>query len=288
MPLMVRITLLWLCACAPFAARAEVVDAAPYVARAQALHLAAQPHWLRLLHHKPGETRSEVTSPTFFLAADGRRDSQAELQATIIALLAPVGSTPDEHARCRFPARFEWLQAQLDLPSMVARCPAVEDWAEPATLRSVSVMMVSGFLGNPASSFGHSLLRLNHQDDSAGGRLLDLSFNFGARVPEHEPMVAYIARGLLGGYQSGFTSGSYYLQDQVYVRTEFRDVWEYELALTPAEKQRLAAHLWELSGQSFTYYFLTENCAYRLAELVTLATGRATPIPEDVKAKYSI
>lgn len=282
MPLMVRITLLWLCACTPFAVHAEAVDTATAIARASTMNLAAQPHWLRLLHHKQGEKNSEVTSSTFFLAADGRRDSQAELQATIAALLAPLRGSADAHARCRFPARFEWLQAQLDLPSAVEHCPAYEAWAEPATLRSVSLMMVSGFLGNPASSFGHSLLRLNHGEDSAGARLLDLSFNFGARVPEHEPMVAYIARGLMGGYQSGFTSGSYYLQDQVYVRTEFRDVWEYELTLTPAEKLRLAAHLWELSGQSFTYYFLTENCAYRLAELITLATGLPYTPPAQV------
>ena len=83
-------------------------------------------------------------------------------------------------------------------------------------------------------------------------------------------MVAYIARGY---YQSGFTNRAYYLQDQVYVRTEFRDVWEYELSLTPAENQRPAAHLWELVGRvSLTQ--ARHRAGYRRREPVVLAGPR--------------
>src|SRR5690606_36566789 len=57
-------------------------------------------------------------------------------------------------------------------------------------------------------------------------------------------------------------------------RTEFRDMWEYELALSEDELHLLAFHLWETVGKKFTYYFLNKNCAYRLAELTELATGK--------------
>ena len=252
-------------------ARASLAGASPDIAG-----LSRAESWRQLLHVPPGASRSEINSPRFFLAADGRDSPEAELRATLQAWTDPVGIPADRHPRCRFPARYLWLQERLALPPVAPiHCADYEAWARPGQLRSASLLMVSGFLGNPASSFGHALLKLNHQDDDAGGRLLDRSFNFGARVPEHEPTPLYILRGLFGGYQAGFSSGAYYQQDQVYARTEFRDIWEYRLALDSGQTRLLAAHLWEMSGQDLTYYFLTKNCAYRLAELMSLATGRA-------------
>lgn len=239
------------------------------------VRIANAPEWRQLLHVPPGSDRSEINSPTFFLAAEGPQSPEAELQATLAAWNQPVRDPVDAHPRCRFPARYRWLREQGVLSAVPPiRCAEYEAWARPEELRSVSLLMVSGFLGNPASSFGHALLKLDHRDDAAGGRLLDRSFNFGARVPEQEPTLLYILRGLLGGYQAGFSSGAYYQQDQVYARTEFRDIWEYRLALSPEETGRLVDHLWEMSGRDLTYYFLTKNCAYRLAELLSVATRR--------------
>lgn len=242
------------------------------LAAARKLHL--HPQWCRLLHADPNGGRSEILSPEFFLASDGRESPQAELTATILGWFRPTRD-PDQHPRCRFPARYVWLATQLDLPEPTAKtpgCPRFERWAQLDKLDSISVLMVSGYLGNPASSFGHSLLKFNYRAAESGGRLLDISFNFGALVPPEEPTLLYIYRGLVGGYQAGFSDGLYYAQDQVYTRTEFRDIWEYELALSPAERTMLVAHLWEIAGKTFTYVFLTKNCTYRMAELLTLAT----------------
>ena len=261
--------LLALSLCAP------VLAAESTVWQAQAAELAQAPEWRGLLHVAPDTDRSEVNSPEFFLSARGQQSPAAELAATIDGWFQPVTAPADRHPRCRFPARYEWLRERLSLPEAPPiHCEQYQAWARPEQLRSVSLLMVSGFLGNPASSFGHSLLKFNHRNDEPGGRLLDRSFNFGAYVPDQEPMPLYIVRGLFGGYQSGFSSGSYYAHDQVYARTEFRDIWEYQLALSPEETQRMAAHLWELTGRDFTYYFLTKNCAYRLAELLTVVTRR--------------
>lgn len=252
---------------------AAASEAADWQSRALAAGLAQAPEWRQLLHVTPGSDVSEVNSADFFLAPQGQQSPAAELAAAIEGWFQPVSTPADQHPRCRFPARYEWLRERLRLPDAPAvHCAQYQAWARPEQLRSISLLMVSGFLGNPASSFGHSLLKFNHQNDDAGGRLLDRSFNFGAYVPDQEPMPLYIVRGLFGGYQSGFSSGAYYAHDQVYARTEFRDIWEYRLALTPEETQRMAAHLWELTGRDFTYYFLTKNCAYRLAELLTVVT----------------
>src|SRR5438876_5163394 len=47
-------------------------------------------------------------------------------------------------------------------------------------------------------------------------------------------------------------------------------MWDYELDLDDGERLMLVYHLWEIVGKKFTYYFLKENCSYRMAELLGL------------------
>ncbi len=243
---------------------------------AQIRMLAQHPYWLRLLHFDSAGRQSEIVSPDFFLSPQGRFDAGAELQATLQAYVAPWPDDPNQHARCRFPARYEWLARQRHLPDYALRerrCSKLERWALFDRLESVSLFLVSGYFGNPASSFGHALLRLNTGDAVDSLQLLDLAFNFGALVPENELIAVYVYRGLTGGYAAGFSDRYFYTQDLVYARTEFRDMWDYRLELSTEERHRLVLHLWEVVGKKFTYYFLTKNCAYRLAELIEWVTG---------------
>lgn len=250
-----------------------------WIAEAAQKQLSEQPQWHRLLHVRPGNTSSDVTSPEFFLAPSGQHSSSDELSATIEALLREPGANPDGHAACRFPARRLWLEKML--PGIPVggngnlHCPQYERWAELGSLRSVSMMMVSGYLGNPASSFGHSLLKLNRGDRSPSSELLDTSLNFGAMVPPKELAAIYIYRGLTGGYQAGFSDKPFYSEDQVYSHTEFRDMWEYELDLSADQRTLLVAHIWEVTGKKFTYFFLSKNCAFRIAELLDIAADRS-------------
>ncbi|XOF32362.1 MAG: DUF4105 domain-containing protein [Candidatus Electrothrix sp. YB6] len=210
----------------------------------------------------------------FFLATEGKDDPEAELQATLAAYSTSwLQDNPDSHARCRFPARYFWLSKQISLPEyspQPQQCTRLAKWSLPDQVKSVSLFLVSGYLGNPASVFGHSLLKLNtdSRDDQAG--LFDLTVNYGALVPEDEPALRYIANGITGGYQAGFSDRYFYTQDLVYSRTEFRDIWDYELHLSEEQKTFLVFHLWEILGKKFTYYFFDQNCAFRLAELLEL------------------
>lgn len=238
--------------------------------------LAKHPTWLALLHVPVGAARSEVHSAEFFLAEQAPGEPLAELDAAIAAWSEPWPENPQLHARCRFPARFYWLAQHLSLPGYTMReprCVGLERWAQFDRLRSASLLLVSGYFGNPASTFGHALLRLNTSDASSSSTLLDLGFNFGALIPPNESMFRYVVQGLSGGYEAGFSDKYFYTQDLVYSRTEFRDMWEYELALTRDQLVLMTLHLYELAGRKFTYYFLTENCAFRLAQVVELASG---------------
>lgn len=249
---------------------------ADLISAAEAQNLSAHPLWLKLLHYDNSGRRSEIISPEFFLSPDGAINPQAEMHAVINAYFLPWGSNPDQHPRCRFPARYFWLAQHLALPDYrlrEIRCQRLERWALVDRVQSVSVLLISGYFGNPASTFGHSLIKLNTDapDDTEG--LFDLSLNFGALVPENEPTLVYVGRGLFGGYEAGFSDRYFYTQDLVYARTELRDIWDYKLILPQQARTLLVLHIWEIIGKKYKYYFLTQNCAYRLAGLLELATG---------------
>jgi len=229
--------------------------------------------WLKLLHYGKERERGEVLDDDYFLSPDGRNNPKSELTATLKAYSQPWPEVTDEHPRCRFPARYYWLSKQLPLEGYRVReprCKNLEKWALFDKTKSISFLLVSGYLGNPGSTFGHSLLRLNTEsrDDVTG--LFDLSLSYGALIPDNEPTWRYVAKGVLGGYEGGFSDRYYYTQDLVYSHTEFRDVWEYELILSESERTFLLMHMWEVVGRKFDYLFLTTNCGYRLSELLEL------------------
>ncbi len=80
----------------------------------------------------------------------------------------------------------------------------------------------------------------------------------------------YIIKGLVGGYGSTFTHLEFYQQNHNYAETQLRDLWEYKLDLTNSEVDLIVGHPWELLGMENQYYFISENCAYRIAELLNL------------------
>jgi Domain of unknown function (DUF4105) len=240
---------------------------------AEQLELANHPTWRKLLHYERNENFSVVLTDSFFLVSTGRYDSKAELIATINAYFLPWGENGNEHARCRFPARYFWLSKKLSLPHYELkepRCQKLKRWALLDTVKSVSLLSVSGYLGNPASTFGHALLKLNTDSPVDQAGFFDLTINYGALVPEDENSLRYVVRGLFGGYEAGFSDKYFYTEDQVYSRRELRDIWDYRLNLSDDERALLIFHIWEIVGKKFKYYFLNKNCAYRLAELLDL------------------
>lgn len=249
---------------------------APLVRMAAERRLADERHWLRLLHFPvsdrgaAGAEGSDVLTPDFFLDPRGGADPVAELNATLRAFLEPVGQDANAHARCRYPARYEWLKARLgwggvDIP--VERCVQYRDWTLHGEVQSISLVFASGYLSNPASLFGHLLVKFNARGSERTGRLLDPSMSYGAVVPPRENGAVFAIKAIIGGYHAGFSHDRFFLQNHNYTETELRDLWDYELDLTPAERDELVAHSWEMLRVRFRYRFLTDNCASRVADL---------------------
>lgn len=240
---------------------------------ANKLNLGSHPVWYKLLHYNQPDDRSVVLTNDFFLSANGRLNPDQELTATIDAYFKPFNKQDKNHARCRFPARYYWLSQFLPLPgydSEDIQCFAIKSWGELDNVKSVSLLLVSGYLGNPASTFGHAFLKLNTDLENDPSDLFDATLNYGALVPEDENPFSYAIKGVFGGYDASFSDKYFYTQDLVYSNTEFRDIWEYRLDLSQFQLKLLILHIWEIVGKKFTYYFLTANCAYRLGEMLDL------------------
>lgn len=237
---------------------------------------AQDPMWLRLGHYdaKGGGFESTVQTPEFFLAAKGKTDPTAELDATLQAMRAPDTEDPNMHAQCRFPARYLWLHRIGALPNVAPRvCPQFDSWMFEGAPESISVIFATGYLGNPASYYGHTLLKFNAPGDARRSDLLDVTVNYGAIIPPGTGPLEYIVRGAAGGFSAGFSHIQYYFHDHQYGDVELRDLWEYELNLPAEDVTMIVAHSWEVLGREFTYYFFRRNCAYRMAEVVEVIEG---------------
>lgn len=231
------------------------------------LHLADDPVWHKIILFK---RHAEVTSKDFYLSDLSAHHlkkitPQIELNASIDAL--------HENASliCKYPARYYWLSRRLTGMSTTAleRCKEL-----PSVRQDVRMLLVSGYLKNPVSTFGHVLITIGTEDERQN--LLDNAYNFGAVIPNGENSLNYLAKGLSGNYDSRFASSQFFKQDIVYAKTEQRDIWAYTLNLTPEQKALFIYHLKEVQLHTFDYYFIKQNCAYRSGELLELISDIKT------------
>lgn len=244
--------------------------------------------WHKMMKYRPNTigsgVSSQIVSPDYFLAPDGKQDPNAELSATLTAFFNPIPARPDEHARCRFPARYIWLNRQLNLDALnppSPNCDLYRRFTFDNRFKSISLMMVSGYFDNPASFYGHLLLNLNVPATDGYTALMNRTLNYGAKVPENEHPLRFLVYGLFGGYKASYSDQHFFVFNFYYTERDLRDLWEYELNLSEAQTELLVAHAWEMMGQEFKYYFLDKNCAYWIADFVELVLPNDTLITED-------
>ncbi len=231
--------------------------------------------WHNLLYYNRSEHESEVTDKSFFLSQRGKYDPAAELNATINAYLNTRFLHEEKNAQCRFPARYVWINRHIPLPDfqpLPHTCKTLQKKLSALSAGSISLMYVSGYLKNPASAFGHTFIKINSSRSRTD--LFDQTLSYGALVPDHENIFLYIFRGIFGRYSAKFSDKYFFTNDLVYTKGEFRDIYEYELSLTPQEKNYLLMHMIEITGKSFQYFFLSRNCAYAGARLLQNGTDQ--------------
>ncbi|PIR33921.1 MAG: hypothetical protein COV37_14480 [Bdellovibrio sp. CG11_big_fil_rev_8_21_14_0_20_39_38] len=220
--------------------------------------------WNLLLHYR--SSKSEVDSGAFFLAPQGPVDPLAELKENIAAAndRRRVGFNKEEF-ECAFPARAQFLIDQRLIQKREVRCERLQKFEQQMGAMQIWMIFAASFPNNPASVFGHTFLRIKTHPEKMTPDLLDYGINFAANTPGTDGTLAYAWKGLMGGYKGYYSITPFYEKVLEYSEVESRDMWEFELPLSPMERKRFLLHLWELLNNSwFDYYFLDENCSYQL------------------------
>ena len=223
--------------------------------------------WKLLLHYHDGV--SEIDDKAFFLAKGGKYNLKLEMKATLASLLDEK-SFEDNATACRFPARKRYLKESLNIPEIFfpqVNCIEYNKVKKRLQPTSATLVFPSGHKNSPSSMFGHSFIRI---DTKSKSKLLSYAVNYAAFTNENNGFV-YAIGGLMGGYQGRYSLLPYHEKIKEYVNTEQRDIWEYDLNLTPKETLIMFEHVWEMNNTFSMYYFFTENCSYNLLWFLEVA-----------------
>lgn len=226
-----------------------------------------------------------------FSRRDGQRSAALDLATFAEELLVPPESiapgavSPDERVRCRELTKSRQLDGFLRTldPTWnpAAACPAFERWATSSPVRGFELVFAAPSSVASQALFGHLLLRIVRDgDDSApgGGQVMQLA----ALVSPIEPRTSYVWRGL--GLGDGFR-GVFTLTTLADVRAEAlelqqRSLRRFALDLTPMQRDRLLARVWELERTGYVNYrFFTANCSTMVRFLLEPVLDDAAPGP---------
>ncbi|GMO56432.1 MAG: DUF4105 domain-containing protein [Rickettsiales bacterium] len=234
-----------------------------YIKKADDLQTYKKTEWLLLLHYKDGE--SVITDTRFFLSPNGKTNPSDELNATITSFYEGNGL-------CDFPARFDFLNKELNFKNLPKRdCKEYNEYINAIQPDSMTLIFPAGYINNPASMFGHTLIRLNKKDALKNDTTMN-SFivNYGADTGGETSGVIFAFRGVFGLYNGFFSILPYYKMINTYNNMENRDIWEYELNYTKNQVLYWTKHIWELQRGNTAYYFFKENCSYFLLETLNI------------------
>jgi hypothetical protein len=198
-------------------------------------------------------------------------DEKAEWDASVLAFRTKATLKEADRAypyRCVFPARAELIEKLIGEKFPAVACPELDAWLASVGTEKMSVVFAGAYTNNPASLFGHTLLRFQKAGVASGDRsqaLLSYSAGFLAATPIEDGQAQMIVKGLFGFYLGFFNVKPYYMSAALYNNSESRDLWEYPLNLRPSEVRWAAMYMWELMHMvGIPYYFADHNCSYRL------------------------
>lgn len=222
--------------------------------------------WKYLLHF--GESGSRVLPGEFFLSETGHLDSHAELRKTLQLLQSSKG----KRIACRFPARYQWLKKHYpDVPAFkLQECRGLNNFLLSFQKQTLSLMFASEYLDKPVSSFGHVMLVFHDRDKPV---LAADTVHFVAQTDDNDGFVAYTWKGFTGGYPGHFLRVPFFEKQLQYNQIEQRYLHLYELDIDSQQIQSLLYHLYELRHAQFKYFFINENCAFQIDNLLNIAYG---------------
>lgn len=248
----------------------------------QALQLAKQKNladsvaWRRLLYFTDNKSPQKADTSRiinrfntadnqhkFFVNPNGGRDTNAELQSTITGLF-DTRLSGDSAIACRFPARVAWLKQQLtlndsDLPRV--SCPSYQAWQAKIQPQTAEIVFATEYLDSPPSAFAHSFLLFNNPNNP-------YYLNYTPRETVGESSAKFSYKSAIAGNAGEFAIINYAQGIQDYKVLQGRDVWRYQLKLSPSQVEQLSRQVFEVKDQILPYYLLDQNCASEILVLL--------------------
>lgn len=181
-------------------------------------------------------------------------------------------SKEHQHPICKFPARFEFLNKHLNFKSLPkVNCKKFNEFYNEVNPESLTLIFPSGYINNPASMFGHTLIRIDRKDSyKKNSHINSIIINYGADTGGETSGVIFAFRGVFGLYRGLFSATPYYTMTNTYSNLENRDIWEYKLNYTSDEAAFYTKHMWELIFADTNYYFFKKNCSYLMLETLNV------------------
>lgn len=222
-------------------------------------------YWNRLLHAENGISR--VQSAEFFISPNGKNNLDQERTEFLKILQSNEGA----NLVCQFPARYKWLAREFpETPFFdLNQCADLKDFHNGFQKKNFYIAYVSEYLDAPASAFGHVMLVF--QGEQAPIDLAD-TVHFAATTTNKEGALEYAIKGLSGGFEGYFIREPFFHKKKDYLLFEQRAIHLYRIDLSKDEIENLVFHLFELRKAKFKYYFVDENCAFQIAELINIAS----------------
>lgn len=224
------------------------------------------------------ESELEVKDSKQYLSSINNFSPQEELKLSLIEYNEYLEGRSNFF--CRHPARAFFITHHISsLPKFNYQgCEEYTKWIEDGDITSISFMYVTGYLKNPASFFGHTLLKFNRGLGNKRQTLLERSLNYGAET-NNDAALPYVVKGLIGKYKAALQEESFFRLSAEYQEFQMRDIYEYKLSLTDYQKNIILSYTYEMQFRKYDYYFLADNCAYRINRILGLALGDE-PMPK--------
>lgn len=239
------------------------------VRKIQGQGLDQHPVWHALLHLNKGQT--QIQSPGFLLSNGGFSPFN-EMVATLTYLYGT-----ESGAVCRFPARYLWLQAALDLPELaITACPDILEFIDKAPFDELALVYATDSHTQASSMMGHTFLKLSGENHAGQMRAHAVSYYTDANsinLPKE------LWQSLVSGKKGIFSLTPYNREVEKYVDQEQRNLWEYTIRTTPMQRELIRNHLFELKQIELTYFLHAYNCATVLANILRLTENLPEPGP---------
>lgn len=222
------------------------------------------PDWKNLLHYDKEKSVINKDSD-FFLSSKGYYNPEAEFIATLEEF-SKTSNLDNNHAICRYPARFEYILQSLNLSRSnfpTPKCSEYQKYIEKVVFENVYIAFAAENNIVPSSMMGHTFLRID-------GNTRSHAFSYFATFSNTNSLKFY-SDIIIGGIDGAYILSSYKDKSAEYLYQENRSIWEFKLSLSDKEKDKLKKHLWELKEKNIDYSLISHNCSTALINILKVA-----------------